>query len=130
MRKRRMNKNLTSGSIIKTIAYFSLPYLLPCFLQTLYGMADLFIVGQFNSVDATTAVSVGSQVMHMITVIIVGLAMGATVMTGRAAGAGDKRRVDLTIGSTAVLFTAVSLILTGRACFLCRAYSCGNGCSR
>lgn len=112
MRKRRMNKNLTSGSIIKTIAYFSLPYLLSCFLQTLYGMADLFIVGQFNSVDATTAVSVGSQVMHMITVIIVGLAMGATVMTGRAAGAGDKRSVGLTVGSTAVLFTAVSLILT------------------
>ena len=45
------------------------------FLQTLYGMADLFIIGQFNGVDSTTAVSIGSQVMHMITVMIVGLAM-------------------------------------------------------
>ena len=71
-----MEKNLTSGSVLKNIVYFSLPYLLSYFLQTLYGMADLFIIGQFEGVADTTAVSIGSQVMHMLTVIIVGLAMG------------------------------------------------------
>ena len=82
-----MERNLTTGSIQKTIFSFSLPYFLSYFLQTLYGTADLFIIGQFNSVDSTTAVSIGSQVMHMLTVMIVGLAMGTTVMTGRAVGA-------------------------------------------
>ena len=77
-----MEKNLTTGSVWKTVLYFSLPYILSYFLQTLYGMADLFIIGQFNGVESTTAVSVGSQVMHMLTVMIVGLAMGATVMIG------------------------------------------------
>ena len=81
-----MERNLTEGSVLKTVIYFSLPYLLSYFLQTLYGMADLFIIGQFNGVDSTTAVSVSSQVMHMLTVIIIGLAMGTTVMTGRAVG--------------------------------------------
>ena len=71
-----MEKNLTSGSVFKNIVFFSLPYLLSYFLQTLYGMADLFIIGQFEGVDSITAVSVGSQVMHMLTVMIVGLAMG------------------------------------------------------
>ena len=70
-----MEKNLTSGNVWKNILYFSLPYLLSYFLQTLYGMADLFIVGQFDGVASTTAVSIGSQVMHMLTVMIVGLAM-------------------------------------------------------
>ena len=42
-----MEKNLTSGSVLKTVIYFSLPYLLSYFLQILYGMADLFIIGQF-----------------------------------------------------------------------------------
>ena len=73
-----MERNLTTGSIWKNIFYFSLPYLLSYFLQTLYGMADLFIIGQFDGAAGTTAVSIGSQVMHMITVIIVGLAMGTT----------------------------------------------------
>ena len=85
-----MEKNLTTGSVSKTIVYFALPYLLSYFLQTLYGMADLFITGQFCGVDSITAVSNGSQVMHMLTVIIVGLAMGTTVVIGRAIGADNK----------------------------------------
>ncbi len=106
-----MEKNLTKGSVFKTVVYFSLPYLLSYFLQTLYGMADLFIVGQFNGVDSITAVSIASQVMHMITVMIVGLAMGATVMIGRAVGAGKHEEVSTVIGNTIALFMALSVII-------------------
>ena len=59
-----MELDLTRGSVLKNVVRFSLPYLLSYFLQTLYGMADLFIIGQYADVEATTAVSVGSQVMH------------------------------------------------------------------
>lgn len=104
-----MEKNLTSGSVFKTIVYFSLPYLLSYFLQTLYGMADLFIIGQFNGVEHITAVSIGSQVMHMLTVMIVGLAMGSTVMIGRAIGAGDKKKASVTIGNTITLFMVIAV---------------------
>ena len=104
-----MEKNLTSGSVFKNILYFSLPYLLSYFLQTLYGMADLFIIGQFEGVASTTAVSIGSQVMHMITVMIVGLAMGATVNIAQAVGAGNKKSASRTIGNTVTLFMAVSV---------------------
>ncbi|MEI3279340.1 MAG: MATE family efflux transporter [Eubacterium ramulus] len=89
-----MERNLTTGSVLKNILYFSLPYLLSYFLQTLYGMADLFIVGQFDGVASTTAVSVGSQVMHMITVMLVGLAMGTTVTIGQAVGAGNREKAS------------------------------------
>ena len=68
-----MEKSLTTGSVFKNIILFSLPYLLSYFLQTLYGIADLFIIGQFEGVASTTAVSIGSQVMHMLTVIIISL---------------------------------------------------------
>ena len=106
-----MEKNLTSGSVLKSILYFSLPYLLSYFLQTLYGMADLFIIGQYEGVASTTAVSIGSQVMHMITVMIVGLAMGATVTIGRAVGAENKPRAARLIGNTVTLFMAGSVVL-------------------
>ena len=106
-----MKKNLTEGSVFKTILTFSLPYLLSYFLQTLYGMADLFIIGQFNGVECTTAVSIGSQVMHMITVMIVGLAMGSTVMIGHAVGAGKQNDAAKATGNTATLFLGLSLVL-------------------
>ena len=107
-----MEKNLTSGSVFKNMMLFSLPYLLSYFLQTLYGMADLFIIGQFEGVASTTAVSVGSQVMHMLTVILVGLAMGTTVAVGQAVGAGDRKKASLSIGNTVTLFLGVSVALT------------------
>lgn len=58
-----MERDLTAASVFKTVIYFSLPYLLSYFLQTLYGMADLFIVGQFGGVSSTTAVSMVSIVI-------------------------------------------------------------------
>ncbi len=107
-----MEKNLATGSVFKNVILFSLPYLLSYFLQTLYGMADLLIIGQFDSVAGTTAVSIGSQVMHMLTVMIVGLAMGTTVSIGQAVGANNRKQAAKDVGNTVTLFMAVSIILT------------------
>ena len=107
-----MPKNLTHGSVLRTIIVFSLPYLLSYFLQTLYGMADLFIAGQFNGAEVISAVAIGSQLMHMLTVILVGLAMGTTVMIGRAVGAHDDKKAAKAIGNSVALFVAVALVAT------------------
>ena len=115
-----MQRNLTTGSIFKNVVYFSLPYLLSYFLQTLYGMADLFIIGQYEGVASTTAVSIGSQVMHMITVIIVGLAMGSTVSIGQAVEGGNDKRTASCIGNTITLFMGLSIILTAALLLLRR----------
>lgn len=112
--------DLTQGSVGKNLLLFAMPYLLSCFMQTFYGLADLFVVGLYNGSETTTAVSVGSQVMHMLTVVIVGFAMGTTVRIGRGVGAKDERAVTETVGTSIVFFacfavgiTAVLLLCTG-----------------
>ncbi len=107
-----MQKNLTTGSVSRTILSFSLPYLLSYFLQTLYGMADLYIIGRFDPVASTTAVAIGSQVMHMLTVMLVGLAMGSTVRIGRCVGARQDEETSRSIGNTVTLFLGLALVLT------------------
>lgn len=104
-------RDLTTGGIFKNIVYFSLPFLLSYFLQTLYGLADLFIIGQYGHVADTTAVSIGGQVMHMLTVVIVSLAMGATVLIGKAVGGKQTEQKNLVIGNTATLFILLSVVL-------------------
>ena len=104
-----LTKDLTTENVFRTLLSFSLPYFLSYFLQTLYGMADLYIVGQFNAVESTTAVSIGSQIMHMITVMIVGLAMGTTVSIGHETGAKNEKQVLVTIGNTVTLFLSLSV---------------------
>ncbi|WP_173364261.1 MATE family efflux transporter [Sharpea azabuensis] len=107
-----MQRDLTKGNLLKNIVVFSLPFLLSYFLQTLYGMADLFIVGQFDGANVISGVAIGSQVMHMITVMLVGVATGGAVMIGRYVGAHDKENVSKTIGNTITLFVIIAAILT------------------
>lgn len=105
-----MAKDLNKGSTAKNLISFSLPFLLSYFLQTLYGLADLFIIGQFNGADAIAAVSVGSQVMHMFTVMIVGLANGATVMIAQSIGARNEKKVASAIGTSVSVFVLISIV--------------------
>lgn len=107
-----MEKNLTKGGVFRTLLGFSLPFLLSYLLQTLYGMADLYIIGQYCGVESTTAVSIGSQVMHMLTVMIVGLAMGSTVRIGQAVGGGKLPEASRAVGNTITLFLGVSAAAT------------------
>lgn len=104
-------KNLTNGSVLGNIVYFSIPYLFSYFLQILYGLVDLFVVGQYCGVSTITAVSIGSQIMHMLTVIIVGLAMGTTVMTAQSVGANDEKRTKTVVGNTVTLFLVFSALM-------------------
>ncbi|MCD8376918.1 MAG: MATE family efflux transporter [Oscillospiraceae bacterium] len=105
-------RDLTQGSIFKNLIWFSLPYMASSFLQTFYGMADLFVVGRFLDAASITAVSVGSQITHMLTLVIVGLAMGSTVLIGNAVGEKNEARTGKMIGGTISLFIAIALILT------------------
>ena len=107
-----MKNNLTDGNILKGMLSFSVPYLISCFLQTFYGMADLYITGQFNGAASISAVAVGSQLMHMLTVMIIGLAMGSTVVISRAVGARDENRAASGIGNTVIVFAVTALAVT------------------
>ncbi|MCF0259740.1 MAG: MATE family efflux transporter [Erysipelotrichaceae bacterium] len=104
--------SLTKGPVLSTLLRFSAPYLIVCFLQQLYGMADLLIAGQFYQADIVTAVSVGSQFMHMVTAVIIGLTMGSTVMISRSVGEQDHEKTSLALGNTVTLFLILSGILT------------------
>ena len=104
-------KDLTQGSIVGNITTFLLPYMLAYFLQILYGLADLFVVGRYCGVESTTAVSNGAQIMYFFTCIIVGLAMGSTVKIAHAVGAKDQARVARVIGNTATMFLMLSVVM-------------------
>ncbi len=108
-----MEQDLTQGSLWKVMARFSIPYLIASFLQTFYGMADLFITGQFNGASEVAAVSVGSQVMHMITVMLVGVAMGTTVCISHAIGGKNRKLASDYIGNSVLIFAVISCAMTG-----------------
>lgn len=107
-----MNSDLTEGSVWKNLLSFSLPFLFSYLLQSVYGLADLFIIGQFESTASTTAVSLGSQIMHMVTVVIVGLSMGSTVSIAQAVGERNEGKITKAVGNSISLFLFFAFFLT------------------
>ena len=57
-----MKGDLTEGSVFKTLVRFTVPYFFACFMQVFYGLADLYITGQFNGAAEVTAVAVGRKI--------------------------------------------------------------------
>lgn len=106
------NVSLTQGNILKSLLSFAFPVLLALLLQATYGAADLLIVGQFSGTAEQSAVASGSQLLHMITMVITALSMGVTVYVGNAVGAGDGERAGRGIGAAIVLFAAIAAVLT------------------
>ena len=58
----RMQKNLTEGSVFRVLLVFSVPFFISYFLQTVYGLVDLLVIGRFHGADVITAVSVAFSV--------------------------------------------------------------------
>ena len=113
----------TSGPIIPKLIGFALPVLLALCLQSLYGAVDLLIVGQFNTEADVSAVATGSQMMHMVTVVLTGLAMGTTVLLGQAIGNGRRDQAGSIIGSSICLFAVLALVFTGVMMALARPFA-------
>jgi putative MATE family efflux protein len=93
--------------------------MLSYFLQMLYGMADLYMMGQFSGAAGITAVGNGAQTLYIITVTLVGLAMGTTVIVGHAVGSRRFDRAETVIGNTITLFMGVSVVLAVVLLALC-----------
>ncbi len=104
--------NLTKGKISTELLRFALPFLFASLLQAFYGAADLFVVGQFSDSASVSAVAIGSQVMQTITVIILGISMGGTVIIAKCTGENNNKGIAKAIGSLSSLFLIFAIILT------------------
>ena len=106
------NKNFTEGKILVPLFKFAMPILIALFLQALYGAVDLLIVGQFSTAAHVSAVATGSQMMQMITMVIIGTAMGTTILLGQAIGKKLKEEAGKIVGSSIVFFGILAIGLT------------------
>lgn len=91
---------------------FAIPIFLAMLLQMTYGAIDLLIVGIFASSADVSAVSTGSQLIMTLTLIIVSLSMGTTILVGQQIGAGKSQEAGKSIGSGIFLYSLIALIMT------------------
>lgn len=105
-------RNLTEGKIMGSLVRFALPVLFALFLQSLYGGVDLLVVGQFAQTADVSGVATGSMLMHTVTMLVTGLAMGITILVGQKIGEGDPEEAGRAVGASICLFAVAAVIMT------------------
>ena len=103
--------DFTQGNILKKLVSFMIPILGALILQAAYGAVDLLVVGRFGSTAGLSAVSTGSQVLNLVTFVVVQFAMGITVLIARYLGERRPEKIGAVIGGGAIVFTMISAVL-------------------
>ncbi len=106
------NHDFTQGKILSPLLRFAIPVLFALFLQSLYGAVDLLVVGKFADAADVSAVSTGSQIMMTLTGLVSSFAMGMTILIGQMIGAKNPGEAGRIVGSGALFFLAVGIVLT------------------
>lgn len=117
MKEKTMINDLTTGSVAKTLIVFAYPFMLSNLLQVVYNMADMIVMGQFVGKTGLSAVSIGGDILHMLTLLALGFASAGQVLISQYVGAGDKAAIKNSIG-TLFTFILSSSIVVSVFCFI------------
>jgi len=114
----RFEKNLSEGNVAKQLILFSLPVLFSNLIQSLYSTVDMLVVGRYAGPEAMSGVNIGGQVSFLITNMVFGLSVGATVLIGQYVGADNRKMIKKTISTlfsslfiAAIFITIITIFL-------------------
>lgn len=102
--------DFTTGSIAKKLTKFMIPILGALILQSMYGVIDLLIVGNYGTTEGLSGVGTGSGVMNLVTILMAGFTTAITVLMGNYIGAGEHHKLGKLLGASVAFFAVVSVL--------------------
>lgn len=124
MSSNRIVRDLTVGSVPRTMIVFAAPLFLSSLLQTAYNMTDMIIVGRFVGKEGLAAASIGGDVLNFISFVAMGFSNAGQVIISQFIGAGRHDKVNRLIG-TMFTFLFVCAVVIGVVGLLFRDHLLG-----
>lgn len=111
-RKGKTEIDMTTGSVYGHLIRFMLPLLAGNIFQQLYNMVDTWVVGNFVSNEAFSAVGSVGPITFMLIGFFMGLSNGAGVIVSQYFGAGQKEQVQKTVHTALLLTVIMGVVIT------------------
>lgn len=102
---------LTSGNIKKQLVLFSIPIFLGTLLQQLYNVIDAVVAGRFVSEDALSAIGVSVPIYLLFVSVILGLAIGITILLAQFFGAKQFEEIKSLISTMSIFLLVLGLVM-------------------
>ena len=118
-REKNHDVDMTVGNSFRHLLLFSLPLVVGNLFQQLYNMVDTWVVGNYVSNEAFSAVGTVGPVLNTLVGLFLGLASGAGVVISQYYGAKRFDRVQTAVHTSIVLtlilgvaFTIIGIFIT------------------
>ena len=111
--KAKRDVDMTQGSIPRHILAFAFPLLLGNLFQQLYNTVDTWVVGNFVSNEAFSAVGTVGPIINMLIGFFLGLSSGAGVVISQYYGAQKHEDVSRTVHTALVMTLVLAVVFTG-----------------
>ncbi len=111
-RQARYDVDMTKGNITRHLVNFALPLLLGNLFQQLYNMVDTWVVGNYVSNEAFSAVGTVGPVINTLIGFFLGLSSGAGVVISQYYGAGREDKVRQAVHTALMLTLALGVVFT------------------
>lgn len=105
-------KDLTKGKESKVILAFAIPLLLGNVFQQLYNVVDSIIVGNYLGKEALGAVGASFPIIFALISLVIGIAMGSTIIIAQYFGAKQMDKVKQAIDTMFIVLMVASVIVT------------------
>ncbi len=117
-RRSRRDVDMTQGSIPKLLLQFSLPLLAGNLFQQLYNMVDTWVVGNYVSNVAYSAVGTMGPILNMLIGLFSGFASGAGVVISQYYGAKMMDKVRQAVHTALILTLVMGVVMTAFGLFM------------
>jgi MATE family, multidrug efflux pump len=104
-------KDLSKGKEGKLIFQFAAPMLLGNIFQQLYNIIDSVIVGNVVGKEALAAVGASFPIIFALVSLIIGIAMGSTIVIAQYFGAKDMEKVKRAIDTLYIFIFFASIVV-------------------
>ena len=111
MQQKKIIRDLTVGSVPRTLFSFAAPLFLSGLLQMVYNMVDMVVVGRFVGTNGLSAVAIGGEVLQLITFVSMGFSNAGQILISRHVGENRHDLVGEMVGTLFTLLEGLALII-------------------
>ena len=109
----RYDVDMTQGSTTRHLVRFALPLLAGNLFQQLYNMVDTWVVGNFVSNEAFSAVGTVTPIINTLIGFFLGMSSGAGVVISQYYGAHRPEKVREAVHTAMLLTVIMGMVFTG-----------------
>ncbi len=112
-------KSYTSGSVLRSLIVFAIPLFLSNLLQAVYNLVDMIVVGQVVGAPGLSGISVGGDVLALLTFLSMGFSDASQVIISMYVGSGLREKLSRFIGTMSSFLILCAIGMAG-LCLLLR----------